>query len=48
LGFAEDWQKFLAENWAWFTPMVAMLTGPLLASLATILYDYMKMKGLIK
>jgi hypothetical protein len=48
MGFVEDWQKFLAENWSWFIPMLAMLTGPLLASFASIIYDYVKMKGLIK
>jgi len=44
----EEWAKFLQENWMWFIPVVASFSGPIIASLINILYDYLKMKGLIK
>jgi len=47
MDFIEDWQKFLAENYFWFLPMVATLVSPLIGAGANALYDYAKTKGWI-
>jgi len=44
----EEWRTWLAENWMWFLPVLATFTSPLIASVMSILWDYVKMKGWVR
>ena len=46
--FWEDWMAFLSENWMWFMPVVATLISPLIGAGANALYDYLKLKRVIR
>jgi hypothetical protein len=48
MGFLEDWERFLRENWTWFLPMVLSFSAPIIASLVNVVYDYAKLKGWVR
>ena len=48
MGFLEDWKKFLEENYLWFAPFVATLMAPLIGAGANALWDYLKLKKVIR
>jgi len=43
----EEWWSWLRENWQWFIPMVGTIASPIIASIISITYDYLKMKKLL-
>lgn len=47
MGFIEDWQKFLSENYVWFIPVVATMTAPLVGAAANAFWDWLKMKKIV-